>query len=112
MKLSDLQPRWLDLDGRRVGLLFQCPHCQGFWLTCFFEKLPMHEQMRAWSRATGHPLDEDGWPDGPEGARVSFCHPNAQWQATGDLNDLTIMPSIDASAAGHWHGFIRAGMMT
>jgi hypothetical protein len=33
-----------------------------------------------------------------------------RWTLVGDsFESLTISPSVDASAAGHWHGFIQAG---
>ncbi len=25
MKLTDLEPRWIEHDGRRVGFVFRCP---------------------------------------------------------------------------------------
>jgi len=35
------------------------------------------------------------------------------WKRTGDTFDtLTLSPSIDASAFGHWHGLITAGVVT
>lgn len=34
------------------------------------------------------------------------------WTAIGeDLDNVTITPSIDASKAGHWHGFITNGQI-
>lgn len=46
----------------------------------------------------------DGGPPFPEAARL--------WERTGeDFDDLTLSPSVDASVLGHWHGFIRNGMV-
>lgn len=36
--------------------------------------------------------------------------PAALWAITGrDFETISVHPSIDASAAGHWHGFITGG---
>lgn len=47
----------------------------------------------------------DGQPHVPDVA------PDARWwHRTGDtFETLTLTPSIDASAYGHWHGFITRG---
>lgn len=35
-----------------------------------------------------------------------------KWTRDGDNFDtLTISPSVDASATGHWHGFIQGGQI-
>lgn len=31
------------------------------------------------------------------------------WQEAHDFARISVTPSLDASAAGHWHGFITAG---
>lgn len=36
--------------------------------------------------------------------------PSIHWQRHGDTFEaMTLMPSVDASASGHWHGFITNG---
>jgi hypothetical protein len=36
--------------------------------------------------------------------------PGTLWQRTGDtFNSISLSPSIDASKAGHWHGYITNG---
>lgn len=96
MKLADLKPRWFVLEdgGPRVGLTFDCPHC-------LVERLgvPFHH--------SAHAAMEDQYILARHGAQ------DAQhiWTLTGedDFATLTLSPSVDASAAGHWHGFITAG---
>lgn len=105
MKLADLDPRWLERDGQRVGLVFRCPHChgdaEGWWLSCIFEPLPLGEQ---------HRLHRALRAAEPQCGPVLTCSPTAPWTRTGDdFATLSITPSIDASAAGHWHGFVTAG---
>ena len=35
------------------------------------------------------------------------------WKRTGEnFETLTLTPSVDASAEGHWHGFITNGNIT
>jgi Family of unknown function (DUF6527) len=41
---------------------------------------------------------------------VILCKPETAWTISGqDFETMTVTPSLDASAAGHWHGFITAG---
>ena len=100
MKLLDLEPSWIEHDGRRVAIIFRCPCCLGgktrWWLTCFFEPagtLPKYiaDDMKGDDMVIG-------------------CNPLAGWSRTNDdFASMTITPSIDASAAGHWHGNFTAG---
>lgn len=100
MKLTDLNPRGvLDADivigGRNVhdtdrdgmGISFECPCCRGTArttrLAVFF----------------ANPID--GKPPSDD---------HKLWARAGDSYDsMTLSPSIDASASGHWHGFIENG---
>ena len=89
-RIVDLDPAWLTTDDSRhgMGVVFGCPCCDGA------------QSLGVWF---ANPLD-GGPPAGPE------HDPAPRWQRTGDTFDtLTIMPSIDASKGGHWHGFITAG---
>jgi Family of unknown function (DUF6527) len=97
MRLTDLEPRWYALNGRRIGLTFNCPHCLTQRLG-----VPFHQR--------GHETMEDGYILANHGAT------DAQhiWTLGGqhDFNTITLSPSIDASASGHWHGFITNGEVT
>lgn len=125
MRLVDLEPQWLELAGARIAIMFLCPHCIGTgrrqWLTCFF--------VKAGSIPAVVSDDED--INGERGERLLFeeafrrlgyadprreaweivsCKPGCQWTRTNDdFETMSIMPSIDASASGHWHGFITNG---
>ena len=98
MKLTDLDPRWFVLEpgGPCVGLTFLCPHC-------------MAERIGVAFHHSGRAGIEDQYVLAHHGAN------DAQhiWDLAGqdDFATLTLSPSIDASAAGHWHGFVRAGVM-
>src|SRR4051812_3487927 len=99
MKLTELNPRWLlDADivvggqsihnEHRVGMAvtFDCPHCRTTRLGVFF----------------ANPID-GGLPSDD----------GKLWQRTGDsFDNLSLSPSIDVSAHGHWHGFIKDGEVT
>lgn len=94
MKLIDLEPRWFTLtkDGPRVGLTFQCPHCRKERLGIVF-----HHQ--------GHEAIEDVYIKANAQNKDRFI-----WTESGDeFDSVTMMPSIDASASGHWHGYITNG---
>lgn len=93
MHLTDLDPGWFSTgDGRNgMGVTFDCPHCAA---TGAYQKLGI------WF---ANPID--GGPAAPPGVE-----PKPRWQRTGEtFETLTITPSIDASASGHWHGWITNG---
>ena len=113
MRLADLRPRWLSVGSRRTGLVFQCPHCQNQWLTVFFEPT-------AWAKSDGEYYATEtqvgqvraALGNGVEGCDFVGVRDDIAWGHTGDtFETLTITPSIDASASGHWHGFISNGMI-
>lgn len=94
MKLTELEPHWIGIYGEdsagnhiakrtKLGVTFRCPDagCDQR-LGVLFANPP------------------DGLPSLPGRA----------WQRTGDTFDtLTLTPSVDVSACGHWHGFITNG---
>lgn len=99
MRLTDLDPRWVafmhygnnTVVGARVGLTFLCPCCRRQYIGAMFAQ-PIGVNFDA--------AQMTHWP--PVGTRV--------WQREGDSFDtLTLNPSIDVSAYGHWHGHIRNG---
>lgn len=67
-----LQPRWLDLDGRCVGIRFECP-CVGW---CMYSPVTIFLQ---------NPPD-GGPPEGPETMRRTLIGER--------FNDLTLEPPI------------------
>jgi hypothetical protein len=88
----DLDPHWMVTEAGRhgMGINFECPHCGDRRVGVWF----------------ANPID-GGPPADPEHG------PSARWQRTGDTFDaLTLTPSIDSSAAGHWHGFVTKGEVT
>jgi hypothetical protein len=104
VKLVDLAPRWFGLDGVTYGLTFLCPHCK-------------KERLGVAFHHAGKELMED--------AAILAHSPttNHIWTMTGDepkfdgyehsgFDNVTLTPSIDASASGHWHGFITKGEVT
>ncbi len=96
MKLTDLNPRWYGFEegGPRVGLSFDCPHCLTTRLAVSFH----HRGREAMEDAYIH-----AHHGGDEREHI--------WNLDGaeDFSNLTLSPSIDASASGHWHGFIVSG---
>jgi hypothetical protein len=101
MKLADLDPRWLERDGHKVGLIFLSPSGpQGsvHWRqTCFFQPTPLREQNALVCAAMADQADDDGdfhdWQP---------CNQASAWTAHGELDfaGLTITPSLDGSAGG------------
>ncbi len=94
--LTELEPRWWTFSGFvhgadvRAGLSFICPHCMKQRLAVSFS----------------NPIDPQGWV-----GRTGMVIVSA-WTRTGDtFETLTLTPSIDATASGHWHGHITNGEM-
>lgn len=75
-----------------MGISFNCP-------CCLQETDPVRKfRIVIW---LAHPLD-GGLPQPDE----------LHWRHAGSsLRDVSLFPSIDASAAGHWHGFVRNGKL-
>lgn len=91
MDLLDLDPRWFTMGQSPdiVGLTFDCPHCRVQRLGVLFIQ----------------EIDRDGLPNEAHWARNEN-----KWNRQGEsFETLTLSPSIDASAVGHWHGFIVGG---
>lgn len=113
MRLTDLDPRWFEaldrpigVDGAlihkersRAGFTFLCPHCQKTRLSVTTRPLKISDQFSA--LAALHPDSHgDIVP-----AKQLFA-----WAVEGDdFSTLSVKPSVDASASGHWHGFITDG---
>lgn len=100
MKLADLDPRWKAVDGDpHAALAFKCPCCQKVWLTCKFVPMKMSDQMRL--------FEDEGKASG---GQVVPTRQEFAWSRQGDdFATLSITPSVDASASGHWHGFVTNG---
>lgn len=98
MKLTELEPRWLNDH----VFVFRCPHCRKTWISCKNVAMQIQEQIELFA---GAGLDATG----PRYATVPM-RADCAWQISGkDFATLTVMPSIDASASGHWHGSITGG---
>lgn len=101
MRLTELEPRWgIDADlviggvvrhyeGRHgMAVTFLCPHCRttrlGVWLSNPLDGLPPTDDANLlWKRVAGDTFDT-----------------------------LTLSPSINVAAHGHWHGAITNGEVT
>ncbi|TIL30049.1 hypothetical protein [Mesorhizobium sp.] len=119
MKLTDLDPRWLIDDGRKVGFVFKSPTNGEWWQTCFFEAgrkiLTCHDpecyQKDEW--CCPHSQTGLARAAGVDPGKVQGCERDCAWAVHGplDFSVLTIAPSIDGSKGGLWHGFITNGQI-
>jgi hypothetical protein len=79
-----------------------CPHCQQVWLSVKNSMMSIHEQIDLFEKVMGD------WKEAK-----NIVVPDKQdvaWVISGrDFETMTVTPSLDASASGHWHGFITAG---
>jgi hypothetical protein len=100
MRLIELEPRWKGYGGNpRAAFLFRCPHCRTTWLSCTLVPMKISEQLSLFVQE-----------EQSSGGDVILSKQLYAWAMTGDdFGDLSITPSIDASASGHWHGFITRG---
>jgi hypothetical protein len=118
VRLTELEPQWLERGGARVGVMFRCPcsRCGGStrWLTVFWVGMPIWGE-----RVAGRYAGQMGYIRealdrlllaGVRERAVVPCRDGYAWTRAGDdFNSLTIMPSLDASRSGDWHGFISNG---
>lgn len=104
MRLSDLEPRWIHPN----LFVFRCPHCREVLLSCKNMEMTIKQQREIFEKEFG-----DEWNQ-----LIVPCKPEQSWLISGSvpidtraafIMDLTVAPSIDASAAGHWHGNITNG---
>jgi hypothetical protein len=95
MKLVDLDPRWYACGDSPdiVGVTFECPCCLGKPDATRIGVMFVEE------------IDKDGLPN-----QIHWARNEKKWHRSGDtFETLTLTPSIDASAVGHWHGHITNG---
>ncbi len=110
MKLIDLEPKWWAEAGRHgQGVSFRCP-C----LKCAADPASAVRLGVALARPLdgGSPFPVSSPRDrllaGKEGGYD--VPPGICWQNSGDtFETLTLSPSVDASASGHWHGWVQGG---
>lgn len=86
-----------------MGLSFDCPCCRGTEratrLAVFFA-----------NPVDGGPPADDAADPGWNEVDGHLRHAHPRWTRSGDtFETMTLSPSIDASAHGHWHGFISEG---
>lgn len=95
MHLTELEPRWYESRGTRVGMTFRCPHCPA----------DAETRLAIAIHLDGTNMDPD--PDNPQ----QFAAGEHVWNVVGGsgFDDLSLSPSVDASKFGHWHGHITGG---
>lgn len=104
MRLSELGPRWVHPN----IFVFRCPHCRNVFLTCKNVEMTRQQTWDALEAGLGEAWNEIVVPPKPEMAwSISGTAPSDPQQAFAE--NVTVTPSIDASASGHWHGFITKG---
>jgi len=105
VRLTELEPRWLVKDGRRVGFIFRCPTRRQCWQSCFLASPPHREQWALFAEALkGDDEDREFGRHDVQGSREG-----THWSIEGEFENLTVRPSIDGSPGGNWHGFITNG---
>lgn len=118
MRLTELQPRWIEKDGKRVAFMFRNPtgpdhRGRTDWLTCFCvpiesvfpDRWVLLDQLEADLEAADLKPSDSG--------HIVLVLEGVAWKWEGDsFENLTVTPSIDASASGNWHGFITNGEIT
>jgi hypothetical protein len=102
VRLIDLEPQWIHEN----VFVFRCPHCRALWLSRKNVAMPDREQWDLFEQHFG----EDWMTLAVVPSRAEFA-----WAFQGidsareSFDGLTVTPFIDASASGHWHGFITNG---
>jgi hypothetical protein len=103
MKLSELDPRWFTQreSPDLIGVTFDCPCCgpDGKATSLGTKYRPRLGVLFV------EEIDRDGLPND-----VHWTVAGKKWHRTGETFDtLTLSPSIDCSAFGHWHGHVTNG---
>jgi len=108
VRLVDLDPRWLASN----VFIFRCPHCVArggdgeydkYWLSCKSTAMSIHDQIVLFEQ-------HKDLIDGKGAFIVVPCKPEHCWSVNGgDFASMSVTPSLDASASGHWHGVITNG---
>jgi hypothetical protein len=92
IRLVDLEPEWISVDGRRVGISFSCPCCGTFRVAVQFV----------------NPIE--GGAALPPDHRRYADHAGFRWTRSGDtFETLSISPVVLATKAHHWVGHVSAG---
>lgn len=102
MKLHDLDPQWVVKDGKRVAFTFRSPTDARWRQLCKVVVASTREQW-GW---LGIGSDECRTT---QTAKESFSWTIAGGIENASFEAMTVTPSIDGSAGGLWHGFIRGG---
>ena len=105
MKLTDLEPRWYSVgDSKGIsGISFLCPHCKQTRLNVRIDSATPHiTQVDHDNDITTAPINVQIW-------QISGDAPTFDGESHGGFENVTLTPSVDASASGHWHGFITNG---
>lgn len=122
MRLADLDPTFWAAPGRRgQGIVFLCPHCRRTYLCVAFanpidggdpwdigtlERRPIRE---LWDVLYG-PRVEGRYVGAVLQPGTEVVPPGHLWQRAGDtFGSLSLTPSVDASRASCWHGFVTNG---
>lgn len=96
MRLSELHPRFFinRTSDHPIGITFECPCCLG-----------SGQRLAVAIHMDGTNFDPD--PDNPQQLPTD----ERVWSVVdGDsFENISLSPSIDASDAGHWHGYITNG---
>lgn len=97
MRLIDLDPRWIY---KRKVFAFLCPHCRKTYLTCKNVPMDVDKQREIIEAAFGEYASSD----------IPGSKPEYAWSFSNlDFATMSVTASLDASPAGHWHGFITNG---
>ncbi|MCF6120913.1 hypothetical protein L2449_29230 [Mesorhizobium muleiense] len=109
MKLTDLSPRWIMKDGKRIGFIFQSPTKRDGTIrqyqSCFETPPPHKEQFAIFNE-----MEQYG------ATLIQGCNPKARWRIAGGIDNasfetMSVTPSLDGSPGGLWHGFITNGQI-
>jgi hypothetical protein len=102
MRLTELDPRWLLKDRKRLGFTFISPTNKRWRQSCFAQPAPRRDQWAMFEVVHGEMFEVQG------------CNPELGWMIVGGIDaatfeTMTVTPSLDGSAGGLWHGFITNG---
>lgn len=105
MKLTELEPRWFSVQDSTgiAGISFLCPHCRQARLGVRIAHAAPH------IISVGQDEEITHFPAGAQVWQITGNAPTFDSENHGGFENVSLFPSVDASASGHWHGFITNG---
>lgn len=104
-RLSELGPEWILRGDERVALVYRCPGCRRVFLSATLVPLTNKQQRILFIE----PMHDRGFEIVGVTPGIFWKNPQANQPVVADFDAVSLHPSLNADASGHWHGHIQNG---